>query len=65
MKRLEKSAVNSSRTSCSVKVSVRMVLRPTTSSDSASVTETSVTKVRVVRSFSSSARSSGVTTRPR
>ena len=65
MKRAEKSAVNSSRASCSVKVSVRMVLSPTTSSDSASVAATIVTNVRVVRSLSSSARSNGFKTRPR
>ena len=61
----EKSKVNVSRTLRCVKSSARIVVSPTTMSESASVTETSVMNVRVVRSLSSSARSSGLTARPR
>jgi hypothetical protein len=61
MKRLEKSAVKRSRVETGSKSSVRIADRPTTSIDNTTAEATSARNVRVVRSFSSSARSSVLT----
>jgi len=58
-----KSLRNSSRASRSVKPSVSVAARTTTSSDSATAEPVSAKKVRVVRSLSSSARRRALTPR--